>query len=99
MWTSMSATLICVTQNPELAYGIFIYLFVYLSIANARMRRWSAPLFFANPHSISNISNGFFVHMFHSVGQNESAQMQSRHSLYCWFIQDDKLYILTTSLI
>ena len=32
MWTSMSSTLICVTQNPELAYGIFIYLFIYLFI-------------------------------------------------------------------
>ena len=26
----MSSTLICVTQNPELAYVIFIYLFIYL---------------------------------------------------------------------
>ena len=33
---------------------------------------WSNPLFFANPH---NISNGFF--MFHSVGQDESAHMHS----------------------
>ena len=36
---------------------------------------WSAPLFFANPHNISNISNVFF--MFHSVGQVQSAHMHS----------------------
>ena len=39
-------------------------------------------------------------HMFHSVGQNESAHM---HSLAiastAVFLQDDKLYILTASLI
>ena len=67
----MSSTLICVTQNPELAYGIFIYLFIYLMCGCVG---WSAPLFFANPHYISN---GFFVHMFHSVGQDESAYMHS----------------------
>ena len=33
---------------------------------------WTAPLFFAHPH---NISNGVF--MFHSVGQVESAHMHS----------------------
>ena len=63
----MSSTLICVTQNPELAYGIFIYLM-------CGCVGWSAPLFFANPQYISN---WFFVHMFHSVGQDESAHMHS----------------------
>ena len=66
-----------------------IGLFIYLSIANARMRRC-----FSQTHTTLAT---FF--MFHSVDQVESAHMQSRHSLYCWFIQDDKHYILTTSLI
>ena len=66
-----------------------IYLFIYLSIAYARMRRC-----FSQTHTTLAT---FF--MFHSVDQVESAHMQSRHSLYCWFIQDDKHYILTTSLI
>ena len=33
---------------------------------------WSAPLFFATPHNISNV---FF--MFHSVGQVESVHMHN----------------------
>ena len=34
MRTSMSSILICVTQNPELAYGIYICLFIYLFISS-----------------------------------------------------------------
>ena len=59
----MSSTLICVTQNL-----VFIYLFKH-SDASAGLRL----CFFANAH---NISNGF-LHMFYSVGQDESAHMQS----------------------
>ena len=59
---------------------------------------WSAPLFFANPHNISNISNVFF-YVSQCGPSPVRAYAQSRHSLYCWFIQDYKLYILTTSPI
>ena len=72
----MSSTLICVTQNPELAYFIFIYsfiyLFIYLSMANARMRRLVCTFVFSQtPTTLAT----FF--MFHSVGQVESAHMHN----------------------
>ena len=62
----MSSTLICVTQN---------LVFIYLSIANAPMRRLVCAFvfFLQTPTTLATV----FRHMFHSVGQDESAHMHS----------------------
>ena len=53
---------------------LFIYLFIYLSIANAPMRRLvCAFVFLQTPTTLATV----FRHMFHSVGQDESAHMHS----------------------
>ena len=65
-----------ITQNLVFIY-LFIYLFIYfiyLSIANAPMRRLvCAFVFLQTPTTIATV----FRHMFHSVGQDESAHMHS----------------------
>ena len=61
--------------NINLCYSeSSIYLFIYLSIANAPMRRLvCAFLFLQTPTTLATV----FRHMFHSVGQDESAHMHS----------------------
>ena len=65
--------------NIHLCYSessnyLFIYLFIYLSIANAPMRRLvCAFVFLQTPTTLATV----FRHMFHSVGRDESAHMHS----------------------
>ena len=51
-----------------------MYVFIYLSIANAPMRRLvCAFVFLQTPTTLATV----FRHMFHSVGRDESAHMHS----------------------
>ena len=60
--------------NSESSIYLFIYLFIYLSIANAPMRRLVCAFVFLK--TLTTLAT-VFRHMFHSVGQDESAHMHS----------------------
>ena len=67
--------------NINLCYSessiyLFIYLFIYLSIANAPMRRLVCAFVFFFLQTAPTLAT-VFRHMFHSVGQDESAHMHS----------------------
>ena len=81
----MSSTLICVTQNLVFIYlflyffiAFFLYLFIYLfkhslcADATAGLLV-CAFVFLQTPTTLATV----FRHMFHSVGQDESAHMHS----------------------